>query len=1390
MPYDQYNPLAEYQAQNRALMAQIAAQLQGNMQLMGSNVPLANTTYISPQMFSAPTLFGQFTNIVGSLMGDEAGAMTQLGGQLATSPALRPYLGPLPGLVSSMMGSMPIGSSTDPGAFMYSQLQGRLGRNIPQPVQLPYDFSSKAGIDLYNEQVAQLSQFLNPQSPFGSASAAPRPPASAAPRPPAAAAQPPVAAGIVPYSSTSSNTNGVLNFEERGTVLPAPLPMLSESQRERVLDNSDNFTGIRRNMLRYALRNQNVTFQDFNSRFEGSDADRDRVKARFQVYEAQRAREVGPDNKGIPYESLDILMAGDFLSPEGDDTPVSKNVDATLARIRLDAYAARLPELASKDPASAKEEDFPMPDLVGRRAAYSENVQSALGALTPGLREQLVRKADAAGVTKSALQAALADTALPSVTFEQRNKEDEQVSRIFDDLVKELAQGDRTPVELPLSTVRDRLLPTLSGADSALQGRMARTVTALQSERIAALSDADSQQLAAEAAKQAQAQIEARAVARPAPEAPTSAATPAAPTSAATPAAPTSAAMPMLQQFNEALGKADSGYGYGVQLGNIQTLSQSDRFRDVFSMFSAATGQSTAMTDPQMQELVRLSRQATPEAAQQAQNLLQSNPELKSRADRLINTANNAASMANLAMNISTMIPPGMLGGAEAGALEGLSDIFMGLTGINRNPAQFTSAAVQSMSMLGALGTETIVEPDGRRVFAAERVAAGLTANLENVSSPFSATRSLGVGRAGTLMSELAKSGILTSGGVDVFGSIKPEDVRKMEQAMAQQLEGFSEVARAGRRIGMQVNEILPAMQSLYGGTFAEALSNQAGRVRAEMRADVAGTSALESRENERRRAAGGQDMTSDERRVFLESEAQRRAGVTMMQQVEKAVQIGRFAGLDARGSMAVMQTASQLGMDMGLGGEAGIAMGMSAMSRVSTSRAMGMPMTIDQSLALSRDIMAKGAENPSVQAFASLSLAVGTGVLKQEQVSDLMNAFREGKDIDPGEVNRRISATGANLSAFTGREAVARGMTMAANDINRFYSANENVSVTGAVKAAFREQGIDAEALAQKMVSGQGEEIAKAFGFVDERGMAQTERLQGMDFTQFAAQFNKIGDQESRVALLDKLQAAGTITSEERAQLLSNLGERMDRFGLASDKGSMRTARIRQAEEAERARLGGSTMVELRAAAVVENQALINKAISPTNNMQQGLTEGLASTRRAKVERKMKESPGMTQAQAEGAVDAEGFTITELLSSATVLTEPAMKASLEASLKSVDEELSKAEKSGNVARVEQLKLQRKDLQAMQDISLTTSPEERAQKIERLRQEQERDIYDKERAKRESMTPEEKKTAEVGEAALSSRDTLLRIEKLLQGDLAENTRIAARSVQALEGRVA
>jgi fructose/tagatose bisphosphate aldolase len=374
--------------------------------------------------------------------------------------------------------------------------------------------------------------------------------------------------------------------------------------------------------------------------------------------------------------------------------------------------------------------------------------------------------------------------------------------------------------------------------------------------------------------------------------------------------------------------------------------------------------------------------------------------------------------------------------------------------------------------------------------------------------------------------------------------------------------------------------------------------------------------------------------------------------------------------------------------------------------------------------------------------------------------------------------VNKRITQAGGNVADFTGREAVARGMTLGAGDVNRFYSTNENVSVTGAIKRAFSASNINAEELVGRIAGSQAGMLAEAFDM-------KAEDVGKLDFTQFAANFNKIRSQAQRVELIDKLAAAGTISKEERAAILSNLGTMTDKFGVASDRGAMRTARIRQVEEAERAQHGGYTSVELKAGAVVANEQLINEAFKDIGggDIQKGLTQGLKDIREKKVQDLMKEK-GVSAEEAGKTVDAEGFTIPELLRASSGVSREGMQKAVEVGLAKVNEELKKAEKTGDKGRLEQLQLQKVDLEEYKD-ALASGDKDR---IQAAIAKAEKHLADKKYEQTQNQTPEQKKAAETQDATVN---TAKDVKELLQVTraMAEKAGITAESIRNLDKNV-
>lgn len=751
-----------------------------------------------------------------------------------------------------------------------------------------------------------------------------------------------------------------------------------------------------------------------------------------------------------------------------------------------------------------------------------------------------------------------------------------------------------------------------------------------------------------------------------------------------------------LASFNPNLGAPDSAYGLGVQLANIETLRGSSRFKDVFSLYEAATNQK--VSNPALNELMEFARQGTKDSAAKATELLAKSPELKEAAQTVIKNAESAAGFSNTTATLSKMLPQlAQAIGIDSRdpMMQSLMDALSEVSGVKRDPAQFSSAAIQSLSMMGSLGTMTSGQDVmGRPVMAADRITSGILSRIESADSPFSGIRNMGMARAGETMNELAKSGILTSGGVDTFAAIKPEDVKRLEEAIAVQLEGFSEVAAAGKRLGMQIPEIIQSMQRIHRGQFGRALDDAAGRAFEELSSQV-----------------GGAGPMDEQTRVFLEAQAQRKAGASMMQQVEKAVQLGRFAGLGAQESMAVLETSAQLTESLGLSGAAGIEMGSAAMARVGLSRTMGRPVTLEQSLAQQRDILMKAQQNSSSRAYASLKLAIDDGVLKADdpQVKRLLDDFNAAKDIAPETVAALISSTGANVHSYVSPEGVAAGMSVegVGTSINKFFSLNENVSVLGTVKREFESRRIDAEALADKMATDATETLAKAFDMKEE-DVAQ------MDFLGFAANFNKMKNQTERITLVGGLIDKGIISQREGNMLLSTLGSRMDKLDVAGDKGSQRTAAILLEEAYQRQQFGGLTSMEAQAAAVAENQSAISSSLRDSKgNLQVAVSSALESIRNKKIEDYKANHPGVSDEEARKAVGEAGFTFGEILEAASGTSSVELDEALKTRAETLEADEKRFTSAGDKAKAEVSRRALQDIKDIQAIRTAATQEEK-----------------------------------------------------------------------------
>lgn len=775
-------------------------------------------------------------------------------------------------------------------------------------------------------------------------------------------------------------------------------------------------------------------------------------------------------------------------------------------------------------------------------------------------------------------------------------------------------------------------------------------------------------------------------------------------------------------------GDENSALNIGVQLSNARSLQQSAGMKNAFGIYEAATGQK--VSDPDLDTLINAKDEAAANKLMFKNGISGDKTKLGIKADKILNNATKAAGFVNFTSTISKYAP--MLSqafGGDAG-LANMVDGLQSALGLDRDPSQFSGAAIQSMSMMGALGTSRAgFDANGKPVFAADRVVGNLMSHLDDTTGKYAGMQKMGAGKSGEMMSELARSGILTSGGVDTYGSIKPEDVKKMEEAISGQLEAFSEVAAVGKRIGMQVSEITQSMQRMYSGRLGQELSNEAGRIYTELDKNFVGPK-------------------NDDTRLFLQNEAQRKAGVTIMQQVEKAVQVGKLAGFDAKTSMAVMETASQLGEGLGLFGAAGISMGRNAMSRVAVSREMGAPMTVEQGLAQQKDIMSKASKNSSVQAYAALKLAVNDGVLGADNpdVKSIFDKFERGQDVSFETASNLISNTGATLSSYSSAQAIGQGMSLkgVADNVNTFYSTNERVSVFGSVKRRLASGGLDIEEFA-KGLRGMNADQAKALGISEE----DAKNLNGLDF---ASAYNKLGSQDARSALLKTL----GVDEKQAALIKSNLGDRVGSFNVAGDKGDSRVAGILLEEEKQRRDNGGITNAEVKAESVVQTMAFFSNRQG--SNAQQNIAASLDSIREKKIAALV--ATGVAAPSATRTVTEDGFTLPEMFTALSTMTSDEFNTVIDenkqAASKRIDEY--NAKKDPTKVDIKQYKVDVKSVEDLNTLAQIRSadPDVRAKAVAKLEEEERKTAEVAESKKttaqkeKDDSAAQEKKSREVG----------------------------------------
>lgn len=442
--------------------------------------------------------------------------------------------------------------------------------------------------------------------------------------------------------------------------------------------------------------------------------------------------------------------------------------------------------------------------------------------------------------------------------------------------------------------------------------------------------------------------------------------------------------------------------------------------------------------------------------------LFTKNADLKKIADAAINRGRLASGLLTGAQMLSSFTGGSLTQNAE---LQNLGDVLSDVLQLNENATSFYMQGSRALGAIGGLDMATIDDGRGGQRLISNQLIAGIGDEINSENTSYSSLRRAGLGKSAELLRELSRGGLLSTGGVDVFGNMTSEDVKRMEEAMLKQLEGFSEIAKVGKRMGLKTQEVIQNLQSAYGGRANEALGIAADaaldRINAIRSDGTREATTLVTAENTRRERAGLPQMGEDERREFLQLEAQRRGGLELMQQFEKVVESGRMAGIDTRGALATITTSSQILESLGLDPSGGINVAQEAFNLVNQSRnTAGTPLTTATGLATVSTKLQKAMENPNTRAYTTLLGAVSSNILRADdpEIQALLEKGSGGR-LSLEEVYVSLEKAGVNPNTILTQEFAYRAAGQNVDKVLDAVDMDTTINATGRIQKLIDEQ-------------------------------------------------------------------------------------------------------------------------------------------------------------------------------------------------------------------------------------------------------------------------------------------------------------------------------------------
>jgi hypothetical protein len=381
-------------------------------------------------------------------------------------------------------------------------------------------------------------------------------------------------------------------------------------------------------------------------------------------------------------------------------------------------------------------------------------------------------------------------------------------------------------------------------------------------------------------------------------------------------------------------------------------------------------------------------------------------------------------------------------------------------------------------------------------------ISTGLIDRVNDISSPLA---DVGFRGSGEALQQLASRNMLNVGNMNLHGSVNRGQLDELKKRAVDQVEEIAEILKAGKEIGLSVDQTLTAFQAFTGGDLK-------GRL------DRAGDKAV--RNFGKTPFAGTIDEAVKEAR-------QQTAAVTARQFREAQIS-AELAGSDLPTLLAVASAGAGQLQQMGISGTQSALLGeVTALS----SQAQGTGVTQAQIAQMAAGRVGTFVRTREGRAAAVLKHAVSTGMVDPSQhpeIAALVKQFETTGKIDAGAVNSALSGAGLGKDTITSlfsSQGVQHALSNpeVSQSLTEAMTFDERYNFTGTMKRA----------VSRRMRSGVGKGVASDLAAA---GVSQSQLqdlvIKGIASGNLAETLRKFGTDNGLD--IDQLQQFGAIMENE----------------------------------------------------------------------------------------------------------------------------------------------------------------------------------------------------------------------------------------------------------------